>query len=348
MRRDDLPYMVEVELLRTEDGAVHPVGVSVRVMAPHPFPTGENVDLPPLSSRVVRRLPLASYLDAAVAWASHPVFVLRNLADPDAAWEEVRRAVAPRGRPAHNTNFYAELAEMFRALTLQGKRPVPEIARRKKVSANTVHQWIFGLVSLGFWISLLGGSEMRGHIIERRLGVSRVHSLRRIDSDAGRRRRITRTVAGSKRDAQRELTKMLRDRDQGTLADGHQSLEGYLEEWLAGVTAVSKRGRPLAPTTRQRYREACRHVSGVIGSVRLSDLRPAHVESVRDRLLAKARLAPQTVSDVLRVLSQALSRAEARGLVGRNPADPSLVHRPSGDRATFQVIDAALGSRSSR
>jgi hypothetical protein len=149
VRRDDLPYMVGVELLRTEEGALHPVGVSVRVMAPHPFPTGEEVDLPPLSSRVVRRLPLASYLDAAIAWASHPAFVLRNLADPDAAWEEVRRAVAPRGRPPHNTNFYAELAEMFRALTLQGRRPVPEIARRKKVSANTVHQWIYRARQLG-------------------------------------------------------------------------------------------------------------------------------------------------------------------------------------------------------
>jgi integrase len=185
---------------------------------------------------------------------------------------------------------------------------------------------------------------MSGHITERRPGVWRITVSDRFD-DAGQRRRITRTVTGTKRDAQRELTKMLRDRDQGTLSDGRQSLERYLEEWLAGVAAVSKRGRPLAPTTRQRYREACRHVSGVIGTVRLSDLRPSHVEKVRDRLLAEGRLAPQTVSDVLRVLSQALSRAEARGLVGRNPADPSLVHRPTGERATFQVIDAALGSQ---
>lgn len=53
----------------------------------------------------------------------------------------------------------------------------------------------------------------------------------------------------------------------------------------------------------------------------------------------------QIRSEVLRVLAQALARAEARGFVGRNPADPSLVHRPTGDRAAFQVIDAALGSK---
>jgi hypothetical protein len=63
----------------------------------------------------------------------------------------------------------------------------------------------------------------------------------------------------------------------------------------------------------------------------------------RDRLLA--RLGPQTVSDVLRVLSQALHRAEARGLVARNVADPALVHRPTGDRRDFVVIDAKLEGR---
>jgi integrase len=73
------------------------------------------------------------------------------------------------------------------------------------------------------------------------------------------------------------------------------------------------------------------------------DLRPYHVECVRDTLAE--RLGPQTVADVLRVLCQALARAEARGLIGRNPADPELVHRPVGDRSSFKVIDAALAGQ---
>ena len=97
----------------------------------------------------------------------------------------------------------------------------------------------------------------------------------------------------------------------------------------------------MAPTTAQRYQDAVGHVSGIIGKVRLQVLRPSHVEKVRDTLLD--RMAPQTVSDVLRVLAQSLSRAEARGLIGRNPADPRLVHRPSGETRDFAVIDAALG-----
>ena len=138
---------------------------------------------------------------------------------------------------------------------------------------------------------------------------------------------------------------MLGEKDEGRLADGRQTLERFLvEEWLPGVSKVSKRGRPLAPTTHQRYADSVRHVSGIVGKVKLADLRPIHVERVRDKLLADG-FAPQTVSDILRVLAQALHRAEARELIGRNPADPALVQRPAGIPTSFAVIDADLGSR---
>jgi len=185
---------------------------------------------------------------------------------------------------------------------------------------------------------------MRGHITQRRPGVWRIVVSNGFSTD-GKRRQITRTVEGSKRDAERALTKTLGELDNKKLAGGRQPLASFLaEEWLPSVSAVSKRGRPLAPTTRQRYRDSVRHVSGIIGRVRLCDLEPIHVERVRDRLLADG-LGPQTVSDVLRVLSQALSRAQARGLVGKNPADPKLVHRPAGSASSFVVIDRELGSK---
>jgi integrase len=184
---------------------------------------------------------------------------------------------------------------------------------------------------------------MRGHISERRPGTWRIVISAGTDP-AGRRRQIVRTVHGSKRDAERALVRLLRDLDEGRLADGRQLLSHYLEhEWLPGTARVSRRGRPLAPTTLQRYRDAVRHVNAHIGAVRLCDLRPAHVERLRDALLE--RLAPQTVGDVLRVLSQALAAAEARGYVGRNVADPRLVPRPAGEPRDFPVIDPALGRR---
>lgn len=186
---------------------------------------------------------------------------------------------------------------------------------------------------------------MRGHLTERRPGVWRLVVSAGFDAD-GHRRQITRTVRGTKRDAERELTKLLRERDQGTLADGRQPLGRYLaEEWLPEVSAVSKRGRPLAPTTRARYSDAAAQVTRIIGRVRLCDLRASHVVRLRDTLTAEGNLAPQTISDVLRVLGQALSKAEAKGWVARNWADPHLVNRPAGEMSHFVKIDAALAAK---
>jgi integrase len=84
-------------------------------------------------------------------------------------------------------------------------------------------------------------------------------------------------------------------------------------------------------------------VSKVIGAVRLEDVRAVHVERLRDALLADG-LAPQTTASVLRVLSQALNAAEAKGYVGRNWADHALVRRPTGPTRDFLVIDATLGA----
>jgi hypothetical protein len=74
----------------------------------------------------------------------------------------------------------------------------------------------------------------RGHLTERRPGVWRLVVSDGFDA-AGRRRQIVRTVKGSKRDAQRALTTMLREKDDHKLADGRQPLERYLRsEWLHG------------------------------------------------------------------------------------------------------------------
>ena len=81
----------------------------------------------------------------------------------------------------------------------------------------------------------------------------------------------------------------------------------------------------------------------MIGAVRLEDVRAVHVERLRDALLADG-LAPQTAASVLRVLSQALNAAVAKGYVGRNWADHALVRRPSGPTRDFVVIDATLGA----
>lgn len=183
----------------------------------------------------------------------------------------------------------------------------------------------------------------RGHIVKRSAESWRIVVSNGFDS-AGRHRQVTKTIKGTKRDANQALTSMLRDLDQGSLKDGRQQLGTYLTtEWIPAVASVSKRGKPLAPTTLTRYEGSAKKISDVIGKVRLLDLRAEHPVKLRDSLLADG-LAPQTVSDQLRVLSQALGYAEAQGHC-RNWAAAAIVNRPVGEKPRFTVIDAELGGK---
>jgi len=120
-----------------------------------------------------------------------------------------------------------------------------------------------------------------------------------------RDRRVYKRFRGSAYQADRALSELVQKAREDEIGHGRQTLASYLQEtWLPSVTKVSKRGRPLAPTTAARYRKAVEYICSCIGRIRLENLQAAHVERLRDKLLAT--LAPQTVGDVLRVLSQAL------------------------------------------
>jgi len=92
----------------------------------------------------MRRLPLTKIIAAALVVASKP-----SGYDYRA---EAQAATAPRGRPERgkSTTFYRELADSYRSFAERGKSPVKEIARRKRVSENTVHQWVYRARNLGF------------------------------------------------------------------------------------------------------------------------------------------------------------------------------------------------------
>jgi integrase len=186
---------------------------------------------------------------------------------------------------------------------------------------------------------------MRGYIGKRSEDSWRIAASGGFDA-SGRRIQVWRTIRGTRREALHALTALQAELDSGSYkGSGGLSLGAYLAQWHASVSTTSKRGRPLAPTTARRYRDAIKHVDERIGSVRLSKLSARHVESLRDDLLASGRLSPQSVGDILRVLGQALRRASALGLISRNVADPDLVDRPAGDTRPFLVIDAALAQR---
>jgi hypothetical protein len=142
------PYVVTVGFARSDaDDVPVPVEVTIRLTFPV-SETGrgfaEGTEPRSLSTRDVRRLPLDRIVRAATAAAD---------AGPVEALAEISKSLVPPGRPAggeRSVVFYKGIAEAYRQLTEQQKSPAKEIARRKRVSENTAHQWIYKARLHGF------------------------------------------------------------------------------------------------------------------------------------------------------------------------------------------------------
>jgi hypothetical protein len=179
----DRPYTVTVELRRDPHGAPFVLGVAIRCQYPSWQEWQEWREeigwpgagpRPHVSARDIQRFPLAQIVSAALAAAAtaeRPTLengtpvrsqVATVLADADPRWREqggtdwdwaesARKILVPRGRPRRGKpDFYKEIAASYRAFAAMGLSPVKEIARRKRVSENTVHQWVYRARALGF------------------------------------------------------------------------------------------------------------------------------------------------------------------------------------------------------
>jgi integrase len=135
---------------------------------------------------------------------------------------------------------------------------------------------------------------------------------------------VTRTCRDEK-EAEVELTTLLRQLDTGSLADpGRITLATYLvDTWLPHQTS-RVRARTL-----NRYRTLLlRHVIPSIGGIRLAKLRSVHIQGMLDSL----KLSAQTRVHVFRVLNTALRYAVKQHLINSNPADgaePPRAKRPA-------------------
>jgi len=141
-------------------------------------------------------------------------------------------------------------------------------------------------------------------------------------------------VRGSRRDAEKALTALLREIDQGLVAEpGRVSVARFLEDrWLPhAVTRVRQ-------ATHERYGSLLRrHVIPRIGRVQLSKLRPVHVQSTLDAMLADG-LSPRTALHAYRVLSSALKQAVRWQLIPTNPAVAVAPPRP--DRPSLSIPES--------
>ena len=142
-----------------------------------------------------------------------------------------------------------------------------------------------------------------------------------LDPKTGKKRYHSEAVKGTKAQAQRRLTELLREIDTGNFVECPRLTVGeYLEQWMSDYAAshVSKR-------TFDGYRgNLDRYILPSLGSIPLKKLTPRHVKQMESNLLRGGGadggpLSPRTVVQAHRVLSKALNDAVSDDALGRNP-----------------------------
>lgn len=135
----------------------------------------------------------------------------------------------------------------------------------------------------------------------------------------------------SREEARADLSVMRQSAEMGVAPD-KERLADYLLQWVEDID-VKKR-------TRDTYRADIKnHINPVIGSIRLCDLTPAHVNA----MLRKARKGSQSTARKARsVLHNALEDARLEERIVRNPVSVTAVPpKPKADLTRWQPAHAA-------
>ena len=177
------------------------------------------------------------------------------------------------------------------------------------------------------------------------------------DPMTGKKRQKWHTVHGTKKDAERELNRLLRDLNTGTYIEPTKLTVGmYLEQWLANYAKTNVSGK-----TYERYAEiVCKHLVPALGGILLSNLKPLHIQGYYSHAMEFGRrtkntpggLSPQTVLHHHRILHEALNLAVKWQLVARNMADgveppkpPRREMRALSEAETAWLLEVARGTR---
>ena len=167
---------------------------------------------------------------------------------------------------------------------------------------------------------------MPGRLREKRPGVWEVSVEAGRDPVSGRRRQLSRTVKGTKRQAQTVLNKLVSDADLGAHAGTDATFRHVAERWL------SLSEDDLSPTTVRRYRGLLKsHIYPAIGDRAAHKIRTTDLDDLYLGLIKQKKLAPATVRQVHATIRKALSQAVRWGWIAANPAantTPPRVKKP--------------------
>jgi integrase len=180
---------------------------------------------------------------------------------------------------------------------------------------------------------------VKGHIRERSPGHWAIIIDVR-DAQTGQRKRRWHSFKGTKRQAQIQCARLISELSGGTYIDpSRTTLAAFLDRWIEHM-----RGQ-VSPRSHETYADIVHHrIVPLLGGTILTKLRPAHISEAYAKALASGRrkssggLSARTVTQVHRVLRQALQQAVQWQLLVRNPTD--FVRPPKVERQQMSVYNA--------
>lgn len=164
--------------------------------------------------------------------------------------------------------------------------------------------------------------QERGQIIQRGPGAYMVRLPLGRDG-SGKRKFYSKTIRGTRKDAQRHLTEKLREFDTGSFVGTvRRTLLDFGTEWLEQVSAPR-----VSRKTQEDYEGLfTRHIAPTLGSRQLGALRLAEIQKLYNDLRGKG-LSARSVRYVHSVLNNILDHAVRTRLLSQNPAKGASLPR---------------------
>jgi integrase len=187
-----------------------------------------------------------------------------------------------------------------------------------------------------------------GHIRQRTPGSWELRYNLGRDPATGKRRIATATVRGKRRDAEKELRRLLRTLDLNEHVDpSRMTVREWLTAWLGAIR------EEVSPKTHERYGEIVDNfLAPELGALLIAKLAPAHISAAYTRWATEGRrdgkpggLSPQTRRHIHRILRTALARAVEQQLIVRNPADVFKKRLPKVERRELITLTADQSAR---
>ncbi|MHB8334282.1 MAG: site-specific integrase [Acidimicrobiales bacterium] len=156
---------------------------------------------------------------------------------------------------------------------------------------------------------------MSGSLRQKSRGVWEIRFEVGRDPLSGKRRQISRSIHGSKREAQQALNALVVEAEAGVYVGTSATFEQLCNEWIA-LTAGN-----LSPTTLRRYKNLLsKRILPALGDQLVHKIRTGDLDKLYSALRNDVGLAPATVRQIHAVIRGALRQAVRWGWISINPA----------------------------